>query len=211
VEVEVIHALAHVQQRGRQLAQLPGGAVHREHLRPERVDAQLEGRDHAEVAAAAQRPEQVGVPSALARTWRSSARTTSAETRLSTVTSSRRRWWETPPLSARPATPVGNDAARSRKPKRRGDAIDVGPRGAALHVDRATGGVDADAVHRRKVDHEAAVDDGGARHVVPAAADAPWRTAGQEGDAAHHDRLPSTSRQKASTRAFHSFGTSWKG
>ena len=36
-------------------------------------------------------------------------------------------------------------------------------------------------------------------------------TAGQEGDAAHHDRLSSTSRQKASTRAFHSSGTSWKG
>ena len=36
-------------------------------------------------------------------------------------------------------------------------------------------------------------------------------TAGQEGDATHHDRVPSTSRQKASTRAFHSSGTSWKG
>ena len=49
-----------------------------------------------------------GCSSALARTWRPSARTTCAETRLSTVIPSRRRWWETPPLSARPATPVSD-------------------------------------------------------------------------------------------------------
>jgi hypothetical protein len=278
LQVEVIHALAHVQQRGRQLAQLPGGAlalgrvahpharhahvrrsaqllrqlvdggqrpdqprcrqlvqrvgggvapagehpgavldrvgdVHREHLRPERVDAQLEGRDHAEVAsAAAQRPEQVGV-------------LVGARPDLAAVgeddlggDEAVDRHLVAPALVGDAAAQrkarhagLGHHAARSRKPKRRGDAIDVGPRGAALHVDRATGGVDADAAHRRKVDHKAVVDDGGARHVVPAAADVPRWTAGQEGDAAHHDRLPSTSRQKASTRAFHSSGTSWKG
>ena len=44
-----------------------------------------------------------------------------------------------------------------------------------------------------------------------AAADVRRWTGGHEGDAAHQDRLSSTSRQKASTRAFHSSGTSWKG
>ena len=39
---------------------------------------------------------------------RPSASTTSAETRLSTVIPSRRRWCETPPLSASPATPVSD-------------------------------------------------------------------------------------------------------
>ena len=50
-------------------------------------------------------------------------------------------------------------------------AIQLLPQHAALRARRARRDVDVDALHRRQVDHHAAVDRRPAGHVVPAAAD----------------------------------------
>ena len=137
------------------------------------MQAQLEGRDHAEVAAtAAQRPVQVRVL---------------VGARADTAAVGEDDLGGDEVVDGHPVAPalvgdaaaerqaghagLGHDPAGSGEPERRGDAIDVGPRGAALHVHGSIGGVDADAAHRREVDDEAVVDEGGACDVVAAAAD----------------------------------------
>ena len=137
------------------------------------MQAQLEGGDDAEVAAAAaQRPVQVRV-------------LVGARAHLAAVGEDDLGGDEV--VDGHPVAPalvgdaaaerqagdagLGHDPARGGEPERRGDAVDVGPRRTALHVHGAAGGVDADAAHRRQVDHQAVVDDGGAGDVVPAAAD----------------------------------------
>ncbi|HWC27071.1 MAG TPA: hypothetical protein VG474_10860 [Solirubrobacteraceae bacterium] len=161
------------------------GDVGDEHLGAERVQPQLEGRDDPEVAAAAaQRPEQVGV-------------LVGARADLAAVPEDDLGGDEVVDGHAVAAALVrdtaaereagdagfGHDAARSCEAERRADGIDVGPRGAALHVHGAPGSVDAHAAHRRQVDDQAAVDDGGAGDVVSAAADGERQVVlGGEGD-----------------------------
>ena len=91
---------------------------------------------------------------------------------MSTVIPSRRRWWETPPLSARPATPVSDTTppgvASPSGAVTRSTSAHVAPP-CTCTVRRR--GVEAHRAHRRQVDHEAVVDDGGAGDVVAAAAD----------------------------------------
>ena len=149
------------------------GDVDREHLRPERVQPQLEGRHDPEVAAAAaQRPVEVRVLGG-ARADRPAVGEDdlggdevvdghAVAPALVGDTAAERQ-----PGHAG----LGDDPARSGEAQRRGDPVDVGPRRAALHVHGAAGGVDAHAAHRGQVDHEPVVDDGGAGDVVPAAAD----------------------------------------
>ena len=47
--------------------------------------------------------------------------------------------------------------------------VDVAPHRAALHPGPAVGGMDSHASHRREVDDDPAVTNGGARHVVTSA------------------------------------------
>src|SRR5690606_16379107 len=65
---------------------------------------------------------------------------------------------------------VAHDAAGRRQAVRLRLVVDVAPERAALHPRRARGGIDVHAAHRREVDDDAAVADGGARHVVASAA-----------------------------------------
>jgi hypothetical protein len=51
-----------------------------------------------------------------------------------------------------------------------GDAVVLVPGGAALRTCPPAARVDVDAAHQREVDHQSAVGDGPADHVVPAAA-----------------------------------------
>ncbi len=135
--------------------------------RPNRVEPVLERGDDAEVAAAAaQRPEQVGV---LASRWRSSRRpsavTTSAESRLSQVRPCVRRSQPRPPPSVRPAMPVVETMPPgAARPKRLGLAVDVAPGSAAVGAGGAARR-DRRATPRiaREVDHQATVADAEAR------------------------------------------------
>jgi hypothetical protein len=136
------------------------------------VQAQLEGGDDAEVAAAAaQRPEQVrvlvGAGADLAPVGEDDVGGDEVVDRHPVA-----------PALVRDAAAerqaghpgLGHDPAGGGEAEGGGDAVDVGPRRAALHVDGAVG-VHVDAAHRRQVDHQAVVDHGGAGDVVAAAAD----------------------------------------
>ena len=161
------------------------GDVEPEHLRPELVEPQLERRDDAEVAAAAaQRPQQVGV---LAGARADPAAVGQHDLGRDEVVDGH----PVAPALVRDAAAereagdarLRHDAAGRREAERGGDAVDVGPRGAALHVHRAAGRVEPDAAHRGQVDHQAVVDERGARDVVAAAADGERQPVGRgEGD-----------------------------
>jgi hypothetical protein len=97
-----------------------------------------------------------------------------------------------------------HDPARGGEPQRGGHTIDVGPRRAALHVHGAAGGVETDAAHRRQVDHQAAVDHGCARDVVPAAADRErQRVLRGEADGCGHVVLAGAARDRRRTLVDH--------
>ena len=148
------------------------GHVQPEHLGPELVQAELERRHDAEVAAAAaQRPEQVGV-------------LVGARAHTAAVGEDDLGGDEVVDRHAVAAALVG-DAAVERQPgdaglgddpagggqaKRRGHLVDVGPGRAALNVHGARGGVEAHAAHLREIDDQAVVAHGSAGHVVPTAA-----------------------------------------
>ena len=66
---------------------------------------------------------------------------------------------------------VGDDAAGGRQAERLRLAVELAPGDAALGARRPPRRVDAHALHRRQVDHQAAVADGVAGDVVAAAAD----------------------------------------
>ena len=131
-----------------------------EHLGPDRVQPELERRDDAEVAAAAaDRPEQVRVLASRSRARSSpSAVTTSAEIRLSMVRPNLRLSQPKPPPSVSPATPVvelmPSGVASPNACVSRSKSASSAP-GSTRAVRAA--GVDAHRLHRRQVDHQAAV------------------------------------------------------
>ena len=143
-----------------------------QHGRADRVQPVLERRDDAEVAAAAaQAPEQLGRSCSLAETRSPSAVTTSAASRLSTVAPCLRISQPMPPPSVSPAMPVWVTmppavaspcacVAASSSPHR------TPPPARAV---RAAGST-AIALHRRQVDHQAAVAHGLPGDAVAAAA-----------------------------------------
>ena len=65
----------------------------------------------------------------------------------------------------------GDDAAGGRQAEGVGGVVDVAPGAAALDAHGAVRRIDADALHRDEVDHQAVVADAEAGAVVPAAAD----------------------------------------
>jgi hypothetical protein len=67
---------------------------------------------------------------------------------------------------------VGHDSAGGRQAMRLRLAVDVAPERSTLHPGPAPGGIDAHGPHRRKVDDDPVVANGGARNVV---ASAPYR------------------------------------
>ena len=141
-----------------------------EHLGPELVQTKLERGHDAEVAsAAAERPVEVGV-SVAARA--DDAAVCEDDLRRDEVV---HRHPVPPALVGHAAAErkpgnagLGHDAAGSRESERRGDAVDVPPGGAALDVDGLAGWVDPGIAHARQIDHDAVVDEGRARDVVPA-------------------------------------------
>jgi hypothetical protein len=157
-----------------------------DHLGPVGLRLELKRRDHAEVAAAAaDRPEQIGVllrarlaHLAVGRDDLDRAQVVGGETMA-------------------PADPA--EAAAEREPGDAGGrddaaghdqseglcgAIDIGPGGAGLHAHAAGSGVDLDGFVRREIDHHAARAQRGAGDVVAAAADRQRQpTIAGEGDA----------------------------
>ena len=138
---------------------------------PRGCRANLSEVDDAEIAAAAsQGPEEIRVFVGARRMTPPSAVTTSAASRLSTASPYLRMSNPRPPPRVNPATPVWlmmppvvarpwSCVAWSTSPQQ----------GAALHPGRATGGIDRHGAHRREVDDEPPVADGGAGDVVAAA------------------------------------------
>src|SRR5262245_32934023 len=138
---------------------------------PDRVEAELERGDDAEIAAAAsQRPEQVGVlvlgrpqPRAVGRHDVDGKQIVDCE----------------PVLAHQPAdaaaeseagdSGVAHDSAGGGQTVRLRLAVDVAPQRTALHPGPAAGGIDPHRSHRREVDDDAIVANGGARHVVASA------------------------------------------
>ena len=107
----------------------------------------------------------------LAWTSRPSAVTTSAPTRLSQARPCLRISQPMPPPSVKPPTPVDGDEAAGRgEAVRLRLVVDVGPDGAAADGRAARLGVDAHAVHRPEVDHDAVVARREAGDAVAAAA-----------------------------------------
>ncbi len=71
-----------------------------------------------------------------------------------------------------PRDPRGRvDADRCRETVRLSRAVELAERDAGLHARRPSRRVHVDSLHGRQVDHEAIVDQGASRDVVPAAAD----------------------------------------
>ena len=150
---------------------------HAAHDPRERPHAEAEPGGDAEVAAAAaDRPEQVGVVSASVRTSSPSAVTTSAASRLSIVRPCARTRNPMPPPSVMPPIPTEpvspNPVATPRSP-----AIDgvVARRQAGLGPGGPLVGVDLQRGHVAQVEHDPAVDRGVPGAAVPAAADGQLR------------------------------------
>ena len=143
-------------------------------LRAHRVQAKVEARDHAEVAAAAaHRPEEVRVlVGAGAHASRPSAVTTSAALRLSTVMPYLRLSQPKPPPSVSPATPVVELMPTGvASPCAWASASRSAQRRAASTVTRARRRrIDTHRLHARQIDHDAVVADRAAGDVVSAAA-----------------------------------------
>ena len=113
-----------------------------------------------------------GCSSALARTTRPSASTTSASSRLSIARPNLRVRWPRPPPSVRPPTPVVEmmplGVARPCSPVAR---VDLAPRAAAADADRPRRRVDVDLLEGGEVDDDAVVARAQPAAVVAAAAD----------------------------------------
>ena len=147
------------------------GAEH--HLRPDRMQGELEPGDDTEIAAAAaQRPEQVGVvlPARVQQAAvgcdhvrREQVVDAEAVARAQPADAARQR-------QAGDAG-VGDQAAGRREAEGLGVAVDVAPGGAALDPGAAPFGVDPHGAHERQVEHQPAIAHGVARDVVAAAAD----------------------------------------
>ena len=138
------------------------------HGRAEGVQAEPERGDDAEVAAAAaQRPEQVGV---LDRGRPDDAALSGDHLGGEQVVDGE------PVLAHQPADAtaegepgdagVAHDAAGGGQPAGLGLVVDVAPQGTTLHPGRAAGGVDPHGPHRRQVDHDPVVAHRGAGHVM---------------------------------------------
>ncbi len=137
-----------------------------------RVQAELERGDDAEVAAAAaQRPEKVGVlvggrthDLAAGGHQLGGVQVVAAEAVLASQ----------PPDAAaeRESGHAGlrDQSGRRREPEGLGRGVHVAPDRAALHLRQASLRVDLDGIHRRQVDHDAAFTGRRAGDVVPAAA-----------------------------------------
>jgi hypothetical protein len=145
----------------------------REQLGPDRPRLEFEAGDDAEVAAAAaQRPEEVGV---LVR------RRAQPRTRCGDDLGRDQIVDGQPVRPRQPAEAAaegqagdagsGVDSRRHRQAIGGGRRIEIGERSARLNVDPAHLRRDADAVHAREVDHQAAVGHGAAGDVVAAALD----------------------------------------
>ena len=171
-------------QRGQQLAVPPhhrGGVVEvvedraadHDAALADRVAAEGEGGDDAEVAAAtAQRPEQVPV-----RALAGGDERAVGEDHVGGEQVVDRQ--PEPPGQVADASPEGQPAdagggdepGRRRHPEADGGVVDVAPGAAAVDADGAARGVDGDAVHRRQVDDERVVPHAEPGGVVRPAAD----------------------------------------
>ena len=161
-EAELVGRLAHhVAPQPQKLAPALGAVKDKagEDLGAEGVEAELEPRDDAEVAAAPRRAQnRSGFSSSEARTMRPSAVTSSAESRLSTVSPCFRSSHPEPPPS-RPADAGRRDASPGgREAVLLGRAVDLGPQRAAADPRHAAVRVDLDRVHQAHVDHDAVVE-----------------------------------------------------
>ena len=142
------------------------------HVRTEWDGLVLQRGDHPEVASGAlERPEQVrvlgrarGEHLAVGRDDVGGAQRVAAEPVLAAHPA------EAPAQGEPGDAGLGHHAHRDRQPERLGLAVQVADGHAALRPDRSRAGVDPHGAHRRQVDDQAAVADGVARHVVPAAA-----------------------------------------
>ena len=144
----------------------------REHLRPQPVQLQLERGDHAEIAAAApERPEEVGVL-ALARTHEPAV--CGDEVGRDEIVRGQAELAAGPAEAAAQRQPgdAGRrvDAGRRHQAERLRLAVELAQRDAGLDAHRPRNRVDAHRFHRREVQHHAALADGVAGDVVPAAA-----------------------------------------
>src|SRR5262249_52700913 len=138
---------------------------------PDGMEAELERGDNAEVAAAAsQRPEQVGVrilgrPQQLAvgRYDVDGEEVVHREAVLA----------HQPPDATAEGQPsdssVAYDSAGGGQTARLRLVVDVTPQRTTLHPGPAVGGIDPDGPHRREIDDNPVVANGGARHVVASA------------------------------------------
>ena len=137
------------------------------------MQAERERGDHAEVsAAAAQRPEQVGV---LGFGRRHHAAVGQHELGLQQVVDGQAVLAGQVAVAAAEGEAAdpggGDDAGRRRQTVRVGRAVHLTPGRAALDPGGAPVGVHVDAVHRRQIDDEAALDGAETRAVVAAPAD----------------------------------------
>jgi hypothetical protein len=64
---------------------------------------------------------------------------------------------------------LGHNATRGGQTELLGLAVHLGPQAAGLHRRTSSLGIHTDALHRREVDHQPAVQDGVARHAVASA------------------------------------------
>ena len=140
--------------------------------RAHRVQGKLERCDHAEVAAAAaQRPEQIGV---LLLRCTNDARIGGHHLGGDQVVARQAGDGREPADAATEREPadagVADEAARRCEPVLLRGRIDIGPRGAAAADGAPRDRIDGHAVHRTEVDHHPAVADRVPRVVVAAAA-----------------------------------------
>ena len=143
-------------------------------LGPERVEVELQRRDHADApAAAADRPEQVlvliaagGADHAIGGDDLDRAQVVAAQ-----AVGPHHR--PQPAAEGQPGDAGDRHLAAGRgQPVDLGGSVDLAPGGAGLHVGGAGGRVDVHGPHGGQVDDQAVVADGAAGHLVAAAADA---------------------------------------
>ena len=130
------------------------------HLRADRVQLELERRHDAEVAAAAaQRPEQLGVLVGAGAHGSPSAVTSSTASRLSHVRPCLRSSQPEPPPSVSPATPVLDTRPPRREAVLLGGGVDLAPGERRRRRGRPGGRVDLELAQAADVDDEAVVDE----------------------------------------------------
>ena len=155
------------------------GSLHRpedrtgEHGRADRIQGELELGDDPEVAAgAADPPEEVRI---LGRARPQDPRVGGHELDAQQLVDRQAVFPHEPPDPAaerQTGEPgVGHDAGRDGEPEGLRRAVELAEKHASLHARRALFDVDADGLHRRKVDNETAVARREAREAVAAATD----------------------------------------